>query len=54
MPVDKFTDIAYDGLLSGSDQIVIGSVGPAEEFNQIVHSRRKAVENLGKMMRGEH
>ena len=53
MPVDAFTDEAYKGLASGSDQVVIGSIGPADTFNEIVDKRRTAFENLSKMMRGE-
>ncbi|KIX04647.1 uncharacterized protein Z518_05517 [Rhinocladiella mackenziei CBS 650.93] len=53
MPVDAFTDAAYKGLASGSDQIVIGSVGPANTFNEIIDKRRTAFENLAKLMRGE-
>ena len=53
MPVDAFTDEAYKGLASGSDQVVIGSIGPADTFNEIVDKRRTAFENLAKMMRGE-
>ena len=52
MPVDKFTDAAYEGLASGKDQIVIGAIGPAETFNEIVDKRRLAFENLSKLMRG--
>ena len=54
MPLDKFTDGAFNGLLSGSDQVIIGSVGPATVFNDIVDKRRKAFEDLAKMLRGEH
>ena len=54
MPIDKFTDAAYHGLASGSDQIIIGSVGPAEPFNDIVEKRRTAFQNLAKMMREAH
>ena len=53
MPVDAFTDEAYKGLASGSDQVVIGSIGPVDTFNEIVDKRRTAFENLSKMMRGE-
>jgi len=42
---------AYKGLLSGSDQIVIGVVGPADVFSDIVDKRRDAFDNLTKMMR---
>ncbi|OAL32776.1 hypothetical protein AYO20_07732 [Fonsecaea nubica] len=53
MPIDKFTQAAYDGLVSGSDQIVIGAVGSAETFNDVVEKRRTLFQNLAKMMRGE-
>ena len=53
MPVDAFIEEAYKGLASGSDQVVIGSIGPADTFNEIVDKRRIAFENLSKMMRGE-
>lgn len=52
MPLDAFTDAAYEGLASGKDQIVIGAIGPAEVFNQIIDNRRAAFENLSKMIRG--
>jgi hypothetical protein len=51
MPLDKFTDAAYEGLVSGNDQIVIGAVGPAETFNEIIDKRRTAFTNLANMMR---
>ena len=53
MPIGAFTDAAYKGLSSGSDQIIIGSIGPTDTFNEIVDKRRTAFENLAKMMRGE-
>ena len=53
MPVDAFTDEAYKGLASGSDQIIIGAIGPTDTFNQIIDKRRTAFENLAMMMRGE-
>jgi hypothetical protein len=53
MPLGVFTDEAYKGLASGSDQIIIGSVGPADTFNEIVDKRRIAFQNLAKMTRGE-
>ncbi|KAA8644047.1 hypothetical protein EYZ11_004467 [Aspergillus tanneri] len=52
MPLDTFTQQAYQGLADGKDQIIIGSIGPADTFNGIVDSRRTAFENLAKMMRG--
>jgi hypothetical protein len=53
MPLDVSTDEAYKGLASGSDQIIIGSIGPTETFNEIVRKRRTAFQNLAKMIRGE-
>ena len=53
MPLLQFTDQAYEGLASGRDQVIIGAVGPAETFHEIVNKRRTAFENLTKMRRGE-
>ena len=53
MPLGAFTDEAYKGLASGSDQIVVGSIGPADTFNEIVDKRRTAFENMAKLIRGE-
>ena len=50
MPLDKFTDEAYRGLVSGIDQVIIGSIGPAEAWNDMVTKRRAAFENLSKMV----
>lgn len=36
MPLNAFTEEAYKELAAGNDQIVIGSVGPAETFNEII------------------
>jgi hypothetical protein len=52
MPLDAFTDAAYKGFVSGSDQIVIGSIGPEETFREIVDKRRTAFENLSNILRG--
>lgn len=52
MPLQQFTDQAYEGIVAGKDQIIIGSVGPAEVFNEIIDKRRVAFENLAGLMRG--
>ncbi len=54
MPLEPFIDEAFKGLASGRDQIIIGSIGPAATFNEIIDKRRVAFENLAKMMRGEN
>lgn len=51
MPLAEFCDEAYDGLVSGRDQIVIGSIGPRDQFMDIVDKRRGAFEFLAKIMR---
>lgn len=51
MPLAEFCDKAYEGLASGNDQIIIGSVGPPEKFMDIVDKRRGIFEFLAKMMR---
>ena len=53
MPLNAFTEEAYKELAAGNDQIVIGSVGPAETFNEIIDKRRSAFNTLAKLMRGE-
>ena len=53
MPVRQYVDETCKGLASGSDQVIVGSVGPADTFNEIVDKRRRTFENLAKMMRGE-
>lgn len=50
MQADEFIDAAYKELISGSDQIVIGSIGLEERFNGIINQRRAAFEDLAKMM----
>ena len=51
MPVLAFVEEAFKGLAAGSDQIVVGSIGPVETFHEIIDKRRAAFENLAKMMR---
>jgi hypothetical protein len=54
MPLDVFTDQAYAGLISGKDQVVIGTVGPSipsnpiteEKLNEIIDKRRWAFDTL--------
>ncbi|KAJ5691961.1 hypothetical protein N7462_001384 [Penicillium macrosclerotiorum] len=54
MPLEEFTDQAFSGLAVGKDQVIIGSVGPVETFNEIVDKRREAFSNLAKLMRSSH
>jgi len=58
MPVDQFTELAFDALVAGNDQIIIGDLGPpgavelAGLYKDIVPKRRTAFEILSKLMRG--
>ncbi|KAJ8098061.1 putative NADP(+)-dependent dehydrogenase [Lipomyces tetrasporus] len=52
MPLSVFTEEAYRGLAAGHDQIVIGSIGPAETFHEIIDKRRSAFTALAMIMRG--
>ena len=51
MPLAEFCDKAYEGLASGKDQVIIGSIGPQEKFMDIVDKRRSTFEFLANMMR---
>jgi hypothetical protein len=51
MSLGQFINAAHQGLLAGKDQIVVGSVGSAEVFNDILGKRRSAFDELAKMMR---
>ncbi|TVY27324.1 putative oxidoreductase [Lachnellula hyalina] len=53
MPLEEFTQIAYDGLVSGSDQIIVDNPNMSmETFNGIVDNRRGAFAALCKLIRG--
>jgi hypothetical protein len=53
MPVDKFTDLALEGLVAGRDQIVIGNLAGAagSMFQEVVDKRRKVFEDLAEVLR---
>lgn len=55
MPLDAFLEEALQGLASGSDQIIIGNIGPVpmEEFVALVNKRRSIFTTFAKLMRGE-
>ncbi|KAE9368362.1 oxidoreductase [Stipitochalara longipes BDJ] len=58
MPLDEFSDKAFELLRSGKDQIIIGTVGPtgqggpAEMFLEVIEKRRSVFEWLSKIMLG--
>jgi hypothetical protein len=53
MPIEEFTEEAYNGLAAGKEQIFIGTIGPAETFHEIVEKRTFLFKFLAKIMRGE-
>jgi len=52
MPIDKFTDILYAGLISGNDDISIGAPLTVSEevMNEIIDKRRAGFESLAKLL----
>jgi hypothetical protein len=50
MPVDEFTEKAWAQLAAGSEEVIVGSFGPEEEFLGMVNQRRKAFEFLSGML----
>lgn len=53
MPLDAFTEEAYNGLAAGNETTFIGTIGPAETFHEIVEKRMQVFKLLAKLMRGE-
>ncbi|KAL4960378.1 oxidoreductase, short-chain dehydrogenase/reductase family [Aspergillus stella-maris] len=52
MPIDEFTDRVFEGLREGKDQIVVGSIGDPEVFNEVLEKRREQFGGLARWMRG--
>jgi len=60
MPLDVFTDQAYEGLAAGKEHVVIGRVGPpipsnpitVEKFNEIIDKRKFAFDTLSNYILG--
>lgn len=52
MPVNEFTEIAYNELVKGSDMIVVGSIAtePREVYMDLVERRRKIFDKLAGAM----
>ncbi|RAK97374.1 oxidoreductase, short-chain dehydrogenase/reductase family [Aspergillus ibericus CBS 121593] len=53
IPLEEFTEEAFRGLTEGKDQVIVGSFGPADVFNEIVDKRRAAFTNMCRISRGE-
>jgi len=51
MPLDEFTEQAFDGLCSGEDTTIIGGVEPRATYLEIVNKRREMTESLAATMR---
>lgn len=52
MPLDKFTEEAYEGLVSGKDKVIVGSTPTVDNYLEIASKRRAGFESLAKFMRG--
>lgn len=54
MPLDQFLNEAYAGLAAGQDHVIVGSIGPAEDFHGLVKTRRRVFEDLANAFRNMH
>lgn len=54
MPLERFTDEAFQGLVEGKDEIIVGGIGPRDVFLDIVDKRRAAATQLAKMLLGDN
>jgi len=54
MPIGAFTEQAFEGLMSGSDEIIIGGPAPKEVFDEVVAKRRMLFNNLATLLRSMH
>jgi hypothetical protein len=58
MPLDEFSEKTYQELMTGNDQIIIGTVGRpgpdgrTEDYLDIVNRRRSVFEWLSKILKG--
>lgn len=51
MPVGQYADDAYRALEKGGDEILGGSVGPTEAFQELADQRRKIFDDIAPMLR---
>ncbi|KAJ5383470.1 Glucose/ribitol dehydrogenase [Penicillium concentricum] len=51
MPVEQYAEDAYQALETGSDEIIGGSVGPTEVFQDLADKRRKIFDEFAPMLR---
>ncbi len=52
MPLDEFTEQAWEQLAAGSDHVIVSTIGPAEPFLEQVKARRDRFEGLSNLMLG--
>lgn len=51
MPVEQYAEDAYRALEMGSDEMLGGSVGPTEVFQDLADTRRKIFDEFAPMLR---
>ena len=54
MPLDAFTEEAYNGLVAGNDTTFVGSIGPAETFHEIVEKRVSLFKLLSNILKADN
>ena len=50
MPLQDFTDQAWEQLAAGTELVVVGAVPTVEGFAQMVEARRNGFEGLANLM----
>jgi short-subunit dehydrogenase involved in D-alanine esterification of teichoic acids len=50
MPLDEFTEKAWQGLANGDDEVNVGHLGPEERFFSITRQRRAATEDVAERL----
>lgn len=46
MPVKEFVNLAYDELVKGEEEIVLGAVGSKEKFDGLMETRRELFDAM--------
>ena len=49
MPLNIFTDKAFEGLAQGKEQIIVGSLGP--DFDEMISKRNAAFATLSQALK---
>ncbi|KAF9890681.1 hypothetical protein FE257_005547 [Aspergillus nanangensis] len=54
MPLEEFTNKAWQGLIKGDDEVYVGCIPPENRFFSIAHQRRSACEEFAQFLQNMH